>query len=436
MTNPTPKISIKEVASFEGKEVEIAGWLYNSRSKGRIVFLQIRDGSGRIQATGVEGETDPDSFYRSGHLSTESSLIVRGRVKREPRATGGFEIALRYLKVIHTANRDYPISKKEHGVDFLFTNRHLWLRSSRQEALMRLRSQLVAGIRRFFHDRDFTLVDTPILTRSAGENTSSMFTLPYYDLGEAQLAQTGQLYLEAACQALGKVYNFGPTFRAEKSKTRRHLSEFWMLEAEVAFADNNSNMDLQEELIMAAVEHVLAHCQTELETLGRDTRLLQQLQMPFPRIEYDEAVQIAQASGTDIQHGEDLGADEETAISNNFECPVFVIDYPRAAKAFYMKSHPTDPEKVRCSDLLAPEGYGEIAGGSQREDDLNSLISALAIQGLDANDYEWYLDLRRFGSVPHSGFGLGLERTLSWLAGIPHVREAIAFPRTLQRLYP
>ena len=436
MTDAVPRVAIADVAAYDGREVELAGWLYNARSAGRILFLQLRDGSGRIQATAVDGETEPESFARAGRLPTEASLIACGTVRAEPRADGGYELALRSLHVVQAPDAEYPIAKKAHGVDFLMAHRHLWLRSRRQVALMRLRSELVAGMRGFFHERGFTLVDTPILTGAVGESASSLFTLPYYDLGSAHLAQTGQLYLEAACQALGKVYNFGPTFRAEKSKTRRHLSEFWMLEAEVAFADSDANMQLQEDLVLAAVEHVLTHCQRELATLERDTAPLERLRAPFPRIEYDEAVRIAQASGADIQPGEDLGADEETAVSGRFDRPVFVTDYPRAAKAFYMKGHPTDPDKVRCSDLLAPEGYGEIAGGSQREDDLDALIAALAAHGLAADAYEWYLDLRRFGSVPHSGFGLGLERTLAWIAGIAHVREAIAFPRTLQRLYP
>lgn len=436
MMTPVPRVAIKDVAAYEGLEIELAGWLYNVRSKGRIIFLQLRDGSGRIQATAINGETEPGSFSDASRLTIESSLTVCGTVRAESRAAGGFELAVRSVHVVQAPNAEYPIAKKAHGIDFLFTHRHLWLRSQRQEALMRLRSELIAGLRGFFHDRGFTLVDTPILTKAVGESEASLFTVPYYDLGEAYLAQTGQLYLEAACQALGKVYNFGPTFRAEKSKTRRHLSEFWMLEAEVAFADSDANMQLQEDLVLVAVEHVLSHCQPELATLERNTAPLERLRAPFPRIEYDEAVRIAQESGADIQLGQDLGADEETAVSRCFDQPVFITDYPRSAKAFYMKSHPTDPDKVRCSDLLAPEEYGEIAGGSQREDDLDALIAALTAHGLAANAYEWYLDLRRFGSVPHAGFGLGLERTLAWIAGIAHVREAIAFPRTLQRVYP
>ena len=431
-----PRVAIRDVGAHDGGAVELAGWLYNARSKGRILFLQLRDGTGRMQATAIDGETEPDSFARAARLPLESSVIARGTVRAEPRAPGGYELQLRALQVLQSPAAEYPIAKKAHGVDFLLAHRHLWLRSRRQEALMRLRSEVRIAMHDFFHRRDFVLVDTPILTGAVGENASSLFTLPYYDLGEAHLAQTGQLYLEAACQSLGKVYNFGPTFRAEKSKTRRHLSEFWMLEAEVAFADSDANMQLQEDLVLAVVDHVLTRCEGELASLERDTAPLARLAPPFPRIDYAEAVRIAQAAGADMQLGQDLGADEETAVSLSFDRPVFVTDYPRAAKAFYMKSHPTDPDRVRCSDLLAPEGYGEIAGGSQREDDLDALVAAIRAHGLPLDAYEWYLDLRRFGSVPHSGFGIGLERTLAWIVGIPHVREAIAFPRTLQRLYP
>ena len=437
MTGGGPaRIAIRDVGAYDGRAVELAGWLYNARSKGRILFLQLRDGTGRIQATAIDGETDADSFARAARLPLESSLIARGTVRAEPRAAGGYELQLRTVQVVHAPAADYPIANKAHGVDFLLAHRHLWLRSRRQEALMRLRSEVRAAMHRFFDRRGFVLVDTPILTGAVGESASSLFTLPYYDLGQAHLAQTGQLYLEAACLALGRVYNFGPTFRAEKSKTRRHLSEFWMLEAEVAFADSDANMALQEDLVLAVVEHALDRCQPELAVLQRDTAPLARIGRPFPRIPYEDAVRIAQESGADVRLGDDLGADEETAVSRSFDRPVFVTDYPRAAKAFYMKGHPDDPDKVLCSDLLAPEGYGEIAGGSQREDDLDALAAALQAHGLDAAAYEWYLDLRRFGSAPHAGFGIGLERTLAWIAGIPHVREAIAFPRTLQRLYP
>ena len=431
-----PRVAIKDVNAYDGHEVELAGWLYNARSKGRILFLQLRDGTGRIQATAIDGETEPKSFAQAAQLPLETSIIVHGTVRAEPRAPSGYELHLRKLQVVQAPKDEYPISNKAHGVDFLLAHRHLWLRSRRQEALLRLRSELRLAMHDFLNRRGFVLVDTPILTSTVGESASSLFTLPYYDLGEAHLAQTGQLYLEAACQALGKVYNFGPTFRAEKSKTRRHLSEFWMLEAEVAFANNDGNMQLQEDLVLTVVEHVLNRCASELATLERDTAPLARLSPPFPRIAYEEAVRIAQATGADMQLGEDLGADEETAVSLSFDRPVFVTDYPRAAKAFYMKGSPTDPDRVLCSDLLAPEGYGEIAGGSQREDDLDTLITAIQAHGLPLEAYEWYLDLRRFGSVPHSGFGIGLERTLAWIAGISHVREAIAFPRTLQRLYP
>lgn len=431
-----PQVAIEDVGAYDGHTVKLSGWLYNARSKGHILFLQIRDGTGRIQAVAIDGETDPNSFTQATRLRLEASIVAIGTVREEPRAPSGYELHLHELIVVQAPKDEYPIANKSHGVDFLLAHRHLWLRSRRQEALMRLRSELRLAMHDFFNRRKFVLVDTPILTGAVGESASSLFTLPYYDLGEAHLAQTGQLYLEAACQALGKVYNFGPTFRAEKSKTRRHLSEFWMLEAEVAFADSDDNMQLQEELILALVEHILSRCENELATLKRDTTPLARLSVPFPRIAYEEAIRIAQAAGADVQLGEDLGADEETAISLQFDHPVFVTNYPRAAKSFYMKGSPNHPDRVLCSDLLAPEGYGEIAGGSQREDDLDDLVTAIQAHGLPVESYEWYLDLRRFGSVPHSGFGIGLERTLAWIAGIPHVREAIAFPRTLQRLYP
>jgi asparaginyl-tRNA synthetase len=429
------QVYIRDVSAHVGREISIRGWLYNKTHKGRLWFLLVRDGTGVIQSVLFKGNVAPEVFEAAEALTQESSLRITGTVRRDQRAPGGYELDATAMEVVQIA-QSYPITPKEHGTSFLMDHRHLWLRSSRQHAILRIRHQLIKAARDFFDGRGFVLVDTPILTGAVGESASSLFTLPYYDLGEAHLAQTGQLYLEAACQALGKVYNFGPTFRAEKSKTRRHLSEFWMLEAEVAFADSDANMQLQEDLVLAVVEHVLARCESELATLERDTAPLERLAPPFPRIAYDEAVRIAQASGAELQLGEDLGADEETAVSLSFDRPVFVTDYPRAAKAFYMKGHPTDPDRVRCSDLLAPEGYGEIAGGSQREDDLDALVAAISAHGLPVDAYEWYLDLRRFGSVPHAGFGIGLERTLAWIAGIPHVREAIAFPRTLQRLYP
>ena len=331
---------------------------------------------------------------------------------------------------------DYPIAKKEHGIDFLLEHRHLWLRSTRQEAMLRVRARTAASMRRFFDERGFVHVDTPILTGSIGESAGTLFSLPYFDLGDAFLAQTGQLYLEAACAALGKVYNFGPTFRAEKSKTRRHLTEFWMLEAEVAFLDSRGNLDLQEDLVCAVVADVLAHCEAELRTLGRDTEPLRAVQRPFPRLDYSEAVARLQEAGSAISWGHDLGADDETSLAKTYRRPVFVVNYPRAVKAFYMKRNPDDPRTVLCADLLAPEGYGEIIGGSQREDDYGLLSDRIREARLPEEAYRWYLDLRRFGSVVHSGFGIGLERTVAWLTGTHHVRESAPFPRTLGRIYP
>ena len=431
-----PRVRIGELRHHLGGQVEIAGWLYNIRSKGRIRFLQLRDGSGRVQGVAVKDECDADSFLAMASLKMEASLLVRGDVRADDRAPSGVELGVHAISVLHNPTDDYPIAKKEHGIDFLLENRHLWLRSARQEAMLRVRSRTAASMRRFFDERGFVHVDTPILTGSIGESSGTLFSLPYFDLGEAHLAQTGQLYLEAACAALGRVYNFGPTFRAEKSKTRRHLTEFWMLEAEVAFLDNRDNLALQEELICAVVGDVLAHCDGELHTLGRDVGPLREVQEPFPRLDYGAAIAQLQARGSGITWGQDLGADDETTLARAHERPVFVVNYPRAVKAFYMKRNPDDPRTVLCADLLAPEGYGEIIGGSQREDDYELLSDRIGEAGLPAKPYRWYLDLRRFGSVVHSGFGIGLERTVAWLTGTPHVRESAPFPRTLSRIYP
>ncbi len=430
------KIRIADIAQADGRTVEIEGWLFNLRSKGRIHFLQLRDGSGRIQAVAVQGECDPQSFERIGSLKMEASLRVWGRPRADARAPGGYELQVERVEVIQNPAADFPIAKKEHGIDFLLENRHLWLRSSRPEALLRVRSQAANTLRTFFHQRGYILIDTPILTGAIGENAGSLFTMPYFDLGNAYLAQTGQLYLEAACMAFGKVYNFGPTFRAEKSKTRRHLTEFWMLEAEVAWLDNAGNMDLQEAMICNLVEEVLSKCGRELAHLERDTAPLKKVAPPFPRIDYGEAVERLRRLGSAIEWGQDLGGEDETILTQQFDRPIFVVNYPRKAKAFYMKENPGNPETVLCADLLAPEGYGEIIGGSQREDDHEKLLARIREERLPEESYRWYLELRRYGSVPHSGFGLGLERTVTWLTGIHHIREAIPFPRTLSRLYP
>jgi asparaginyl-tRNA synthetase len=430
------RVLIADLPRHLGERVEIAGWLYNLRSKGKIHFLQLRDGSGRVQGVAVRGECDADCFVALGALKLEASLLVRGEVRADSRAPGGVELGVHGATVCHNPATDYPIAKKEHGIDFLLEHRHLWLRSARQEAMLRVRSRTAASMRRFFEQRGFTHVDTPILTSAIGESAGALFSLPYFDLGEAYLAQTGQLYLEAACAALGRVYNFGPTFRAEKSKTRRHLTEFWMLEAEVAFMDHPGNLELQEQLVSTVVAEVMAGCAAELETLGRDLTPLHAVQAPFPRLDYGAAVELLRAAGSAVAWGQDLGADDETILSRRFERPLFVVNYPRDVKAFYMKRNPDDPRTVLCADLLAPEGYGEVIGGSQREDDHDLLQARIREAHLPEEAYRWYLDLRRFGSVVHSGFGIGLERTVAWITGTAHVRESAPFPRTLSRIYP
>jgi len=434
--NAPSTVSIADIANYENQEIQIAGWLYNLRSKGKIHFLQLRDGTGRIQGVAVQGECDPATFETIGNLKMEASVLVSGRVRKDVRAPSGYELTVSRLTVVQNPEEDFPIAKKEHGIDFLLEKRHLWLRSSLPSALLRVRHEAIASLRNFYYNRGFVLIDTPILTGSIGESAGTLFEVPYFDMGNAYLAQTGQLYLEAACMALGKVFNFGPTFRAEKSKTRRHLTEFWMLEAEVAYLDNEGNLQLQEDMICALVEDILSRCQEELKTLGRDVEKLKDITPPFPRLDYGEAIRWLQEQGYCIEWGSDLGAEEETVLADRYDKPVFVVNYPKKAKAFYMKENPDNPQTVLCADLLAPEGYGEIIGGSQREDDHDKLLSRIREEKLPEETYTWYLELRRFGSVPHSGFGIGLERTVTWLCGIHHIREAIPFPRTISRLYP
>ena len=434
--NAPSTVSIADIANYENQEIQITGWMYNLRSKGKIHFLQLRDGTGRIQGVAVQGACDPETFETIGNLKMEASVLVSGQVRKDVRAPSGFELTVSRLTVVQNPEEDFPIAKKEHGIDFLLENRHLWLRSSLPGALLRVRHEAIASLRNFYYNRGFVLIDTPILTGSIGESAGTLFEVPYFDMGNAYLAQTGQLYLEAACMAFGKVFNFGPTFRAEKSKTRRHLTEFWMLEAEVAYLDNEGNLQLQEDMICALVEDILSRCQEELKTLGRDVDKLKDITPPFPRLDYGDAVRWLQAQGHGIEWGSDLGAEEETVLADRYDKPVFVVNYPKKAKAFYMKENPDNPQTVLCADLLAPEGYGEIIGGSQREDDHDKLLSRIRDEKLPEKTYTWYLELRRFGSVPHSGFGIGLERTVTWLCGIHHIREAIPFPRTITRLYP
>ncbi len=427
---------IADAASYTDREVILNGWVRHIRSSGKIYFIEMRDGTGEMQAVVVKGDVPEDAFICCAEIKIESALYVKGVIREEKRAPGGYEMTVHDLHIIHIPPVDYPLSKKSHGTDFLMEHRHLWLRSHRQLAILKVRSELIRLLRSYFHDNGFVLIDTPILTGSIGESAGNLFETNYFDLGSAYLAQTGQLYLEAAAGAFQKVFCLGPTFRAEKSKTRRHLTEFWMLEAEVAFYDTQKNMDLQEDMICFIADNIVTTCERELEIIGRDTGPLSSIAGPFPRITYAEAIDILKKKGFPIEWGDDIGGDEETALSNAFEKPVFVYNYPADIKAFYMKPDPEDERIVLCDDLLAPEGYGEIIGGSQRNDDYHSLLKRIESAGLDLESYRWYLDIRRFGSVPHSGFGLGIERLLSWICGLSHVREAIPFPRLINRIYP
>ncbi|WP_300526360.1 asparagine--tRNA ligase [Aminiphilus sp.] len=433
---PVSCVQIRELPQHIDEEVVIRGWMYNKRSSGKIHFLQLRDGSGFVQAVMVKNDVAEDDFENAKNLWFEACLEVTGKVRADQRAPSGVELSVTALKVLHNPTEEYPIGKKEHGIDFLLDLRHLWLRSQRQHAIMKIREQVIWTTREYLRNNGFLLVDSPIITGSIGEGASGLFDLDYFDMGKAYLAQTGQLYAEAAAAAYGKVYTFGPTFRAEKSKTRRHLTEFWMVEPEVAFYDHEDNMHLQENLVSAIVEQVLLHCGKELALLERDVEPLKKVVPPFYRITYDEAVKKLHSLGSDIQYGEDFGNDDETILTQQYDKPVFVECYPKKVKAFYMKEHPTNPDLVLCDDLLAPEGYGEIIGGSQREDDMERLVARIREQGLPEESYTWYLDLRRYGTFIHSGFGMGIERVVAWICGLQHIREAIPWPRTIYRLNP
>jgi len=426
---------INELADHEGATVTVRGWVTHTRSSGKIAFVVLRDGTGYLQCVLSRKELSGEVWDRFAELALETSVAVTGAVRGEPRAPGGYEMHVADLVVAGTSP-DFPIQPKEHGTQYLFEHRHLWLRSRRQVAIAKIRHEVVQAIRDFFYQRDFVLVDTPILTGSIGEQAGELFSTDYFDLGKAYLAQTGQLYVEAAAAALGKVYCFGPTFRAEKSKTRRHLTEFWMVEPEVAFNDSNDNMRLQEEFVSYVVSRALERRAEELKELERDTAPLELVRPPFHRISYTDAVAKLNSLGSDLAWGSDLGGDDETLLTKQFDRPVFVFNYPKGVKAFYMKENPDDPRTVLNNDCLAPEGYGEIIGGSQREDDYDRLLARIREQGLDPEAYRWYLDLRKYGTFVHSGFGLGVERTVAWICGIPHIRETIAFPRQIHRLYP
>ena len=429
-----PWIRVADARAHAGSVVEVRGWLVHHRSSGKVQFLVVRDGSGLMQCVAGARDLPPADWEALGTLTQESALVLRGTLRADARAPGGVEMGLQSVRVVGLAE-PYPITPKDHGVEFLMDHRHLWLRSERQQAILRIRAELVRALREFMDGEGFLLVDSPIFTPNAVEGTSTLFETEYFDQ-KAYLTQSGQLYNEATAAAHGKVYCFGPTFRAEKSKTRRHLMEFWMIEPEVAFATLEDTMDLAEGLISFIVDRVLARRRPELEVLERDVAPLEQISRPFPRISYDEAVGRLQASGSEIQWGGDLGGGDETVLSGQFTSPVMIYRYPSAVKAFYMQPDPERPDVALCVDVLAPEGYGEIIGGGQRIHDHGLLLQRLKEHNLPTEPFQWYLDLRKFGTVPHSGFGMGIERVVAWVCKLDHLREAIAFPRMLYRIYP
>ena len=429
------KTTISKIGLYADQEVTLGAWLANKRSSGKIAFLQLRDGTGFIQGVVVKADVGEELFAAAKNLTQESSMYVTGTVRTDERSPSGFELTVTNFTVI-SESKDYPITPKEHGTDFLMDHRHLWLRSKRQQAVMKIRDQIIHATYEFFHENDFSKLDSPILTGSSPEGTSELFATKYFD-EDAFLSQSGQLYAEAGAMALGRVFTFGPTFRAEKSKTRRHLIEFWMIEPEMAFVEFEENLEWQEKYVSHLAASVLKHNQIELKTLGRDVTKLEAIAAPFPRITYDDALKLLHEKGfDDISWGDDFGSPHETAIAEHFEKPVFITHYPTSLKPFYMQPDANRDDVVLCADLIAPEGYGEIIGGSERIHDYELLKQRIAEHNLSEETYEWYLDLRKYGSVPHSGFGLGLERTVAWLSGVEHVRETIPFPRLLNRLYP
>jgi asparaginyl-tRNA synthetase len=436
------KIVIKDFSHYKNQEVTIQGWVFNLRSSGKIAFLQVRDGSGFVQAIveketlkQVQGDNWEEVWAQTQKITIESSVKLTGKVSEHPKKPGEFELHVSEVKVLQVAP-EYPIGKKDHGPDFLLDNRHLWLRSQRQWAILRIRSAIYAAIEQWLAEQGFTRFDSPIITPSACEGTTTLFNIDYFDLRQAYLTQSGQLYLEAGIASLGRVYDFGPVFRAEKSKTRRHLTEFWMMDAEAAFVDHEENMKFQEELISYVVKRVLENHLKDLELLVRDVVPLKKVTAPFHRITHAKAVRKLKDLGSDIGERDDLGADDESMLTREYDNPVFIEKYPAEVKAFYMKRDPQDDSRILCDDLLAPEGYGEIIGGSQREDDYDTLLQRIKEHKLDLKDFQWYLDLRRYGTVPHSGFGVGLERLVTWICGLHHLRETIPFPRLINRKTP
>ncbi|PLS38094.1 asparagine--tRNA ligase [Carnobacterium maltaromaticum] len=430
------RITINEAKNYVGEEVEIGSWVANKRSSGKIAFLQLRDGTAFFQGIVVKSEVGDDVFQLAKGLNQETSIMVKGTIQEDSRSKFGYEIVVSGVEVIGESH-DYPITPKEHGTEFLMDHRHLWLRSSKQHAIMQIRNELIRATYEFFNKEGFMKIDPPILTASAAEDTTELFHTEYFD-EEAYLSQSGQLYMEAAAMAFGKVFSFGPTFRAEKSKTRRHLIEFWMIEPEMAFMDQDQSLEVQEQYVAYLVQSVLDNCDYVLNVLERDKELLKKYtELPFPRISYDDAVKLLNENGfDDVKWGDDFGSPHETFIASSFDKPVFILNYPKAIKPFYMKPHPDRDDVVLCADMIAPEGYGEIIGGSEREVDFDHLSAAIKKFGLTEEDYAWYLDLRKYGTVPHSGFGLGLERAVTWISGTEHIRESIPFPRLLNRIYP
>ena len=428
-------VNIKDLDQFENQEVELRGWVYNIRSIGKIWFVILRDGTGLLQGVVVKGEASDETFLLEHELNQEDSIIINGTVRKEPRSIGGYELGVKEIKVVNHVTEEFPISPKEHGADFLMSNRHLWLRSKRQNSIMRIRHQVVKAIRDFFDDNGFTLIDSPIFTSNAVEGTTTLFEVDYFERS-AYLTQSGQLYQEAGATAFGKTYCFGPTFRAEKSKTRRHLTEFWMVEPEMVYGDLDENMTWAEQLVGFIILRILETSANELMMLERDTAKLESIVPPFPRITYDEAVSLLKDNGVEFTYGSDFGAPDETILSEQFDKPILIHRWPANIKAFYMKRDSNNPDLALGVDMIAPEGYGEIIGGGQREDDLDILVDKIRHHDLPLESFKWYLDLRKFGSVPHSGFGLGLERTVAWICGTKHIRETIPFPRTMSRLEP
>jgi asparaginyl-tRNA synthetase len=437
-----PTAYIADIARHAGETVTLAGWVAHKTEKGKLIFIRLRDGTGVIQCVVFKKNVSEETFAAAQRLTLESSCRITGGVRADERAPGGYELDVSAIEIVHINEQEYPIQPKEHGTEFLMEHRHLWVRSAKQRALLRIRAEVIAAAQEWLNSQGFVRYDTPILTPVAAEGTTNLFKTAYFDLGDAYLAQTGQLYVESGMMSFGKVYCFGPTFRAEKSKTRRHLTEFWMIEPEVAFADHEDNLALQEQFVSAIVGRCLERCAEELRVLERDTAALERCVPPFPRITYDEALALIAAHQGEVEGaeplpwGEDFGAPHETLIARQFDRPVFVEKFPAAVKAFYMEPDPARPEVALCADLLAPEGYGEIIGGSQRIHDADLLERRIREHGLNVDDYQWYLDLRRYGSVPHSGFGMGIERCTAWIGGTHHIRETIPFPRMLYRIYP